>query len=35
MIVKTIEDRRKKMESLDNSENVVREKLKAAELKAE
>ncbi|MFC1797838.1 ATP synthase F0 subunit B [Patescibacteria group bacterium] len=29
-IVKTIEDRRKQLESLDNSDDVVREKLEAA-----
>ena len=33
-IVKTIEDRRKQLESLDNSDDVVREKLDAAELEA-
>ena len=33
-IIKTIEDRRKKLESLDNSDDVVREKIEAAEKEA-
>ena len=33
-IVKTIEDRRKQLESLDNSDDVVREKIEAAEQEA-
>ena len=33
-IVKTIEDRRKQLESLDNSDDVVREKIEEAELEA-
>ena len=33
-IVKTIEDRRRQLESLDNSDDVVREKIEEAELEA-
>ena len=33
-IIKTIEERRKKLENLDNSDDLVREKIEAAELEA-